>query len=579
MRKFTKGLLMTLVATAMSVGAYAQASDGTISKYYRIINAGYQADPDRQTGVMYISEPTTAQPQKTADEAVTLPGTVMWLQYAPISSIPEEIGHFEDVSEEDFVVSNLRSQGVDAEEAIYAPLVSKLRVEFKRGLMRMNRPQKQNWGFTEDEIDQIIEDMFDLMKMFLAPAGQVNGEDAYYLKSTTPSTQPLIDALTEKGVELNCDGLTPTQWAWNSLIDEALSYYEEIPVDQLTQEWEYFAYLQYVKTRIHMGHTYYLIGGRVETDLKSYQRHEKGQKAAEFISFANNNQDYTFIDDNTGKPARPEIEVAGDFSKWILREVVSKADAVGDKALDYFAVEGGVLGGNFEADNKQHWYTTLYTDFPMDIVPNDDGETVKVWGIVGAPAVLNGYDFNGEPVVGYVKAEEITGTIPARTPVVIECVNSDRESNPLLPSFTPKSGPNGESFMKGIFFEEFFDVNEDSDKDVFTYHYMPLEQGESYARKLVRVFNRSNNNANNPMGFYKYKGKSIKPNRGFMTLDESMANANIMILSADDFDALGISEVATTTTENATIYDLQGRVVNNPTKGVYIVNGKKMIIK
>ena len=175
MRKFTKGLLMTLVATAMSVGAYAQASDGTISKYYRIINAGYQADPDRQTGVMYISEPTTAQPQKTADEAVTLPGTVMWLQYAPISSIPEEIGHYEDVSDEDFEVSNLRSQGVDAEEAIYAPLVSKLRTEFKRGLSRMNRPTQQNWGFTEDEIDQIIEEMFDLMKMFLAPDEDVPG--------------------------------------------------------------------------------------------------------------------------------------------------------------------------------------------------------------------------------------------------------------------------------------------------------------------------------------------------------------------------------------------------------------------
>ena len=27
------------------------------------------------------------------------------------------------------------------------------------------------------------------------------------------------------------------------------------------------------------------------------------------------------------------------------------------------------------------------------------------------------------------------------------------------------------------------------------------------------------------------------------------------------------------------IYDLQGRQVENPTKGIYIVNGKKMIVK
>ena len=574
---------MTLVATAMSVGAYAQETteqdpEGTISKYYRIINAGYQADPERKTGVMYISEPTTAQPQKTTNQAVTLPGTVMWLKYFPISSIPEEVGKYEDVSEEDFEVMNLRSQGVDAEEAIYAPLVSKLRSEFKRGLERNNR--KNGWKFNEAEIDQIIEDMFDLMKMFLAPAEPVDGQEAWYLKSTTPNTKPLVDALVANGFTIpTVDNQTPAEWAWNVLLDEALAYYGELSIEQLEKEWEYFAYLQYVKTRIHMGHTYYLIGGRVDTDLATYQRHNKGEKEGEFISFANNNKFYTFIDENTGETARPEIEVAGDYAKWFLREVVSKKEAVGDKKYDYFAVEGAVLGGNFEEDGKQHWYTTIYTDFPMDIIPNDDDETVKAWSIVGAPAVLNGYDFEGNPVAGYVKAEQVTGTIPARTPVVIECVKSDREANPLLPSFTPKSGPNGESFLKGIFFEAFFDVNDNTDEEVFTYHYMPLEQGENYARKLVRVFNRSNNNTNNPMGFYKFKGGSIKPNRGFMTLDESMANANIYILDAEAFDALGISEVATTTTENATIYDIQGRVVTNPTKGVYIVNGKKMVIK
>ena len=571
---------MTLVATAMSVGAYAQeteASDGAINKYFRIINAGYLADPDFQTGVMYISEPTTAQPQKTKDEAVTLPGTVMWLNAVPISEIPGEIGKYEDVSENDLEVINLRSQGVDAQEAIYGPLVKLLRLGFTGALLDLNIQNK--WGFSSDEQAQIIDEMFDLMKMFLEPAGDVDGEDTWYLKSTTPNTQPLVDALKEKGLEVDCEGLEPSKWAWKRLTQGALTYFLNQGDMQLYEQWYHYVYYE---DRIHIGHTYYLIGGRVETDLATYQRHDKGPKKGEYISFANNNKFYTFIDENTGETAKPEIEVAnaaGNFAKWFLREVVTKKEAIEDKALDYFAVEGAVLGGNFEEDGKQHWYTTIYTDFPMDIIPNDDNETVKVWGIVGEPEVLNGYDFNGEAVAGYVKAKEITGTIPARTPVVIECVNSDRESNPLLPSFTPKSGPNGESFLKGIFFEEFFDVSDNEDDEVFTYHYMPLEQGEPYARKLVRVFNRSNNNTNNPMGFYKYKGKSIKPNKAFMTLNEDMAKANIFILDEETYDALGISEVATTTTENATIYDIQGRVVNNPTKGVYIVNGKKMVIK
>ena len=64
-----------------------------------------------------------------------------------------------------------------------------------------------------------------------------------------------------------------------------------------------------------------------------------------------------------------------------------------------------------------------------------------------------------------------------------------------------------------------------------------------------------------------------------MILDSSMANANIFIVDSETFNALGIEEVATTSKENNTIYDIQGRVVTNPTKGLYIVNGKKMVIK
>ena len=107
---------------------------------------------------------------------------------------------------------------------------------------------------------------------------------------------------------------------------------------------------------------------------------------------------------------------------------------------------------------------------------------------------------------------------------------------------------------------------------------MPLEEGTTVARKLIRVLNRGNN-ALNPVGFFKYTGSSILPNKAFMILDTNMANANIYLISEEDYNALGINDVETTTTENATIYDIQGRVVTNPTKGLYIVNGKKMVIK
>ena len=41
----------------------------------------------------------------------------------------------------------------------------------------------------------------------------------------------------------------------------------------------------------------------------------------------------------------------------------------------------------------------------------------------------------------------------------------------------------------------------------------------------------------------------------------------------------GITEVKGENGNAKTVYDLQGRRINNPTRGVYIVNGKKVLIK
>ena len=63
-----------------------------------------------------------------------------------------------------------------------------------------------------------------------------------------------------------------------------------------------------------------------------------------------------------------------------------------------------------------------------------------------------------------------------------------------------------------------------------------------------------------------------------MILSEDQAYANSIRIVDEDF-LLGISEVNTENTQDNVIYDIQGRRVMNPTKGLYIVNGKKMVIK
>ena len=41
----------------------------------------------------------------------------------------------------------------------------------------------------------------------------------------------------------------------------------------------------------------------------------------------------------------------------------------------------------------------------------------------------------------------------------------------------------------------------------------------------------------------------------------------------------GLKAIGNEPISNSQVFDLQGRMVINPTKGLYIVNGKKVIIK
>ena len=375
------------------------------------------------------------------------------------------------------------------------------------------------------------------------------------------------------------------QVLWQRLFDNVETYCKNTGNEDLWTQWEsFFLYkLSGYTNRIHMGHTYYLIGGRVDTNFNTHtQIHVPGEgKGTEFISFANKNT----VDYPTSGYT-PEIEVAGDYAKWILEEIVPGTEAKG--ATNYFAMNAYVQG----LDN--HYYSTLYVDFPMEIVDNGEN-TVRVWGIEKAP--VTGSFASADPensTVGYVVTREYTETVPARTPVVVECLSMDYKKNFLNPKGSPVEEDvnkaiqeeTDRSFLRGIFFPEDFDGSLDGTdpEDEFIYHIRPInadgtaDKGTPVARKLVRVFNKGKN-AKNPLGFFKYTGGTMAANKAFMILDEAQATfANIAIVDYETW-VNGISEVSTNKVENNTIYDIQGRIVNNPTKGLYIVNGKKMVIK
>ena len=81
----------------------------------------------------------------------------------------------------------------------------------------------------------------------------------------------------------------------------------------------------------------------------------------------------------------------------------------------------------------------------------------------------------------------------------------------------------------------------------------------------------------NGVGFYKLKdGKSLGVGKAFLYYNGSGSGAREFFGFGD---ASGIESVRVNENENGEVYDLQGRRVSQPTKGLYIVNGKKVVIK
>ena len=84
------------------------------------------------------------------------------------------------------------------------------------------------------------------------------------------------------------------------------------------------------------------------------------------------------------------------------------------------------------------------------------------------------------------------------------------------------------------------------------------------------------NKVNDVVGFYKANGQTVAKNRAYLQTTTNQARINLFI----EDEATGIADIRSQKS-NATgeYFDLQGRKVTQPTKGLYIVNGRKVVIR
>jgi hypothetical protein len=72
----------------------------------------------------------------------------------------------------------------------------------------------------------------------------------------------------------------------------------------------------------------------------------------------------------------------------------------------------------------------------------------------------------------------------------------------------------------------------------------------------------------------------MKGFRAYFQLKGEAASARMFAMDFGEGETTGIDATLVNSEKvNSVVYDLQGRKVAQPTKGLYIVNGKKVVIK
>ena len=542
-------LSLTLLLGLVSAGVSAQSPQPSKDGYFRIVNANNRADGKQY---VYVTGAYAAMPNATKAEATTLPGTVIHLKMVENGT---NTGIYD--------VQTLRSQGVDVINGYLNPAIEKVEKALKDKLNeKFSSPLASiAYGiFNTSVIGQ-----WDL-KMHLKSVRTSDGRDAYYAYATVPSMQPICDFWHTYGIfagsALNnypnlkaaLDSGNPDD-VWYEIERLALAKIESSSYasTELVNIIKHYIGTTRAENRINQGQTYYLISG----NLKKVDPSGTAHNPANPMGTAHNEYDGTeakfdFVNNNTNDQYwGPELPVTKDAAMWILEEVNN---------TNYFGVKPSAnMRGR---DGK--YYTTLYVDFPFKIVGD-----VKAYTIEGVDAKnADGYYF-----ARVKKLAQQGDVVPAQTAVVLECNSTNPVDNQLLPTGDekPKTSNNR---LCGTFFGGA--INGLTVKD---------GAGNDYnvTHDNIRAFNINTADSRNPIGFYKVKNNvtNIPGNKAFLVLTSTEAQAKSFVLEFEDGGTTGIETIENSknSTDDGVYYDLQGRRVENPTRGIYIVNGKKVVIK
>ena len=200
--------------------------------------------------------------------------------------------------------------------------------------------------------------------------------------------------------------------------------------------------------------------------------------------------------------------------------------------------------------NGYYWWLEEVTTLPVTV-------SAAGWATLYAPVALTipateGLTVYTAAVEGNtLKLTALKGTIPANTPVLIEAAEGKYNFNINYNAAAQTAQAAGKGLSGTL-----ETINKPADKTIYT-----LQKPAA---------------ANNEIGFYKYGGETLQ---GFRAYGENLLGTTSTAegLIFDKGDVTAIENVEINDGKQTVIYDLNGRRVEKMLKGIYIVNGKKVI--
>lgn len=236
----------------------------------------------------------------------------------------------------------------------------------------------------------------------------------------------------------------------------------------------------------------------------------------------------------------------------------------------YFLTEDQVTGA-FGASAKSNYtqegklYTTMYAPFPYKLLD----------GVTAYYLPFSNESYNEEHNTVVFKEIASGSIVPANTAVILECQNADDPTaNRLLPVSSDESSISVESnqLLKG--YTQIFSSKNQKQNTV----------PNSELRYVLSI-------KNDKLGFYHYSGSNMNPNKAYLELPATLDKlaeyleehnadnlAKTVKFSFGEATGIKLSNIVVDDAD-APIFDLQGRKILNPSTGIYVKKGKKIVVK